>query len=205
MKSIINKEDIKRESLKIETIGSRSTQIEYTDRDKAFDYYYEQLKDKIIEWSEHINNEHQIKNMRNSEDYAFVHFLAKKMYPEEYTNDVGVELIKPCILKHFNINAEEYMKMQANKDIYEVMYSETLLDLINMELNENVLNFTKNNELINEYKTTPIVEHESVIEKWIEIFSEETLFIAESILIAASRIISRNALSNLSLKLECSE
>lgn len=184
------KGSLKTKSLKnykeIKLVENDIFELKYIDAIKSHNFFFLELENKIKDWINSLNTELEINNLKSLPNYAFIHYLSKGIYPEDYAPEVGIVVLDDKNLEYFNIDKEEYISKMGDF-CFDNCYENILFEIFGLELNKEKTKLIDRSEMFKELKNSAFMDYYSIIENWEKTYSDEFCLAEKSFLIALGK------------------
>lgn len=181
------KETLKNKSFNIykdiKLVEKDSFNLKYIDAKKSHNLFFSELDIKMEDWINSLNEDLELKNLESLPEYAFIHYISKKLYPEDYYPEVGVALLDEEKLKHHNIDKEEYISKMGDFS-FDNFYEDVLFEIFGLDFDKEKTNLIDRTEMFQNFKDEPFMNYYNIVEKWENIYSGELCLSEKAFLIA---------------------
>ena len=183
----INKDEFIKELNNMET----NFKLKYINKEITISIYYDKLESYLKSWILALENKKEKEKLFSSPDYAFTHYIAKEEYPEDYSDEVGVEIIDEHKLKVLGLTANEYIEKMSKKTNFKTfnIYGDIPIDILDASPDNVDVSAIDKKDMIADYNENPISDHEELIEKWSKNFDVEVEYLQEFMFISLSNIV----------------
>ncbi len=173
-------------------IGERKLDISYFKDCKrsVFDACLEIRRPELSQWLDDVlinKNKVEINNLKISSDFTFTHWISKKTNPDDFADEVFVQIIDIDRLKHFGIPSAP--EMTDSIDPFDIYY-DVLFNGLNDDLDGMVNDLGRNVDMepiLERYRAAPILQHGDISQELKEKFFDEVVELCFVFLISVSR------------------
>lgn len=181
------KEILKNKSLKnyeeIKLVESEAFDLKYIDITKSHNFFFLEVEYKIKNWINSLNTELELNNLKSMPNYAFIHYLSKEIYPENYTPEVGVIFLDDEKLEYLNIDKEEYIEKIGDFS-FDNCYEDILFETFGLELDKTRTELIDKSQMFKDLKDNAIMDCCNIVENWENTYLEEFHLAEKAFLVA---------------------
>jgi len=150
----------------------------YINKEKMFDICFRKTEHLINKWISDLNKNQEFMNLKKEPNYAFIHYLTKKQFPSNYSEEVGILLLDENSLKEFGITKEQAIEGSGNF-CFDDFYCDTMYEYLELNLDKEITNITDRTKMNLDYKDSSIEDYASITADWENILFEELSFISK--------------------------
>lgn len=173
----------------IEFVGDSSFHLKYIDKEKAFNYFFDAIKDCWCDFLKVADKDHHLENLKKHPDSAFAHFVTLELFPSCFELEAGKKLIDTAYLTMMGMTDNIEAAQKPFK--FDEFYLEVISSITDLTLNSEVMEFLDVSDLMNSYQKTPLSEHPKIFSKWKRTFLDELKLCVCGVFIAISRSVSK--------------